>query len=188
MSHWRRKTKRLVLPKYFPSVNNCPQDLSFLRLVFNSVWFCMDCGGRLSLSRLNVLMACWTNGRAPCLLKSNPLELHRAQTSPAYIYTPWLQASDIQVFDILVLDIQVLDIKVLDKKVLDIQILDILLGYHTLDTSETLDFTVTYTIIHITSWIQWHTSFSLTPCTKQIQPKGLHSNAELQAHVHENMM
>ena len=84
--------------------------------------------------------------------------------------------------------IQVLDIKVLDKKVLDIQILDILLGYHTLDTSETLDFTVTYTIIHIKPWIQRHTSFSLTPCTKQIQPKGLHSNAELQAHVHENMM
>ena len=138
MSHWRRKTKWLVLPKYFGSVNNCPQEVSFLQLVFNSVWFCIDCGGRLSLSRLNVLMACWTNGRAPCLLKSNPLELHRAQTSPAYIYTPWIQVLHIQVLDIQVLDIQVLDIHALEA--LDIQVLDIqVMDTQVMDTSETLD-------------------------------------------------
>ena len=60
----------------------------------------------LSLSRLSVLMACWTNGRSRCLLKSgsNPLELHRAQTSLAYIYQvldtkSWIPSLGYQVLD-----------------------------------------------------------------------------------------
>lgn len=79
MLHWRNKLSDFFLPKR--------KQLSSRPNVF-ATWTqqCMilyiDCGGWLSLSRLNVSMACWTNGRSACLLKIQP-----ASTTPRSDFT-----------------------------------------------------------------------------------------------------